>query len=270
MLGKRQVNLYKKYKETGKTSLIVYLVLRILVLFCLVREAMMQHYQNVIYCIVTLLLFTLPIFVEERFRIDFPDVFESAVYLFIFAAEILGEMGNFYNTYPYWDNILHGTNGFLCAALGFSLFDFLNRNTKGVQLSASFLTIVAFCFSMTVGALWELYEYTVDITLERDMQRDRIVENISSKLLNPEGENEAVRIEGIQKTILVLESGKTYEIDGGYLDIGIHDSMKDLVLNMAGAILFNIFGYLYVSGRDRYKLAEHLIPKEAGDTESGS
>ena len=80
--------------------------------------------------------------------------------LFIFAAEILGELASFYVRVPNWDTMLHTVNGFLCAAVGFALVDMINRNERfSLKLSPVYLAIVAFCFSMTVGvpsALWPL------------------------------------------------------------------------------------------------------------------
>ena len=79
----------EKYKETKKSSIAVYLVLRVLVIICAVFEAIDGNYMNTLLCIFSLFLFTLPTFIKEKFKIELPNALESIVYLFIFSAEIL-------------------------------------------------------------------------------------------------------------------------------------------------------------------------------------
>ena len=107
-----------------------------------------------------ILLFA-PLFIQNKFAITLPSGLEITIYFFIFAAEILGEINNFYGIIPYWDTILHTINGFLAAAVGFSLIDLLNKNSKNVNLSPFYLCLVAFCFSMTIGVLWEFFNTAV-------------------------------------------------------------------------------------------------------------
>lgn len=190
-----------------------------------------------------------------------PSVLETIIYLFIFSAEILGEIYNFYGNIPNWDSMLHTINGFLCAAVGFSLIDLLNKNSKKLNLSPIYVTLVAFCFSMTVGVCWEFFEYTADKLFLYDMQKDTLISTISTVELDPEKANKTIVIKDISKTILYDENGKEIAtIDGGYLDIGLNDTMQDLFVNLIGAITFSILGYFYIKNRDKYKFAEHFIP----------
>ena len=145
-----------------KSSLITYIILRALVIFCLVREIILGNYLNALVCVLSLVLFYIPNFIEKRFKIDLPDGLEIAIYCFIFSAEILGEIENFYGVIPMWDNILHTLNGFLAASVGFSLVNLLNTKVKSFKLSPVFVALVAFCFSMTIGVMWEFFEYSVD------------------------------------------------------------------------------------------------------------
>ena len=160
--------------------------------------------------------------------------------------------------------MLHTINGFLCAAIGFSLIDILNRSPKfHMKMSPIFVALVAFCFSMTIGVLWEFFEYGADTFFETDMQKDRVVSSISSVLINEKGENVPIEINNIEKsTISYKQDGKTKElvISGGNLDIGLKDTMKDLLVNFIGAIVFSIIGLLYIKNRDEYKFAENFIP----------
>lgn len=253
------------YHETKRTSLIVYFVLRGLVIFCMVMEIIRGNLYNAFLCVLSLVLFMIPFVIQKRFRVKLPNMFETIIFLFIFAAEILGEINNFYGIIPYWDTMLHILNGFLAAAVGFALIDILNKNIKTFSLSPLFVAIVAFCFSMTIGVLWEFFEFGMDYFTRTDMQKDRIVQVISSTELDPDKANNAVVINNIERTVIYSTSADDSEteietvINGGYLDIGIIDTMKDLIVNFIGAIAFSALGLLYIANRDKYKFAENFI-----------
>lgn len=249
----------EKYKNTKKKSLLVYLILRFLVILCMVLEIIRGDLNNAFLCILSLLLFTVPTFIQEKFKIGIPSLLESIIYFFIFSAEILGEINNFYGNIPYWDTILHTINGFLAAGVGFSLIDILNQSSKNIKLSPIYVVIVGFCFSMTIGVLWEFFEYGADKYLQTDMQKDRVVSYISTVSLDPENDNNAVLIENIKETHIVTDND-TVVINGGYLDIGINDTMKDLMVNFIGSIVFSIIGYLYIKNKEKYKFATNFIP----------
>lgn len=259
-MGKFTKKMKKKYDETNKKSITVYLVLRLLVIISMIFQMLMGNFENVFMCMLALLLFTIPTIVSEKFKIGLPSLLETIIYLFIFSTTILGEINNFYGIIPFWDTMLHTLNGFLCAGIGFSLVDLLNQNSKQINLSPFYVVIVAFCFSMTIGILWEFYEFTADSVFRTDMQKDRIVQSISSVELNVNRENVPIKINDIEKTEIYLKDGTITTIDNGYLDIGIIDTMKDLFVNFIGAIVFSIIGYLYVKNREKYKFAENFIP----------
>ena len=243
-----------------KSSFMVYLILRILVIVMLVLQVLNQNYENVFLCILTLLLLIVPSFVQVTFKIELPTTLEIIVLFFIFAAEILGEINEFYLLFPFWDTVLHTLNGFLAAAIGFSLVDLLNRSERTVfNLSPVFTAIVAFCFSMTVGVVWEFFEFGMDQIFGMDMQKDFIVNAIHSATLNPNGLNGTVSLNGITSTIVNYNGGQ-YVIEGGYLDVGIIDTMKDLMVNCIGAVVFSIIGILYIKHRGKGKIAKSFIP----------
>ena len=178
-----------------KSSFMVYLILRILVIVMLVLQVLNQNYENVFLCILTLLLLIVPSFVQVTFKIELPTTLEIIVLFFIFAAEILGEINEFYLLFPFWDTVLHTLNGFLAAAIGFSLVDLLNRSERTVfNLSPVFTAIVAVCFSMTIGVVWEFFEFGMDQFLGYDMQKDTVLSAITSVMLNPDGRNIPVTI----------------------------------------------------------------------------
>ena len=252
------------FRRIGNRRLMaaVYTILRLSVLGVMIAQIFNRNFENVLLCVLTLLLFMLPSMFERRLRIDLPDTLEIIILLFIYAAEILGEIREFYIAFPYWDTMLHTLNGFLCAAIGFALVDILNRTERVVmRLSPFFMAVVAFCFSMTVGVLWEFFEFSMDMLFHLDMQKDTVLQAISSVALDPAGGNRPVLIEGIRDTLLVLADGSTVSLGlGGYLDIGIVDTMQDLFVNFIGAVVFSTIGYFFVKTRGRGRFARRFIP----------
>lgn len=248
-----------------KRDITIYVILRFFVIVTLIAQLIRGNYENVFLCILTLILFTIPTIIDKKLNIALPNALESIILLFIFSAEILGEVQNFYGIFKGWDSILHTINGFLCAAIGFSLIDILNRSEKfHTKMTPAFVALVAFCFSMTIGVLWEFFEFGMDVTFKTDMQKDRIVQEISTVTLNPEGKNDSVEIRNITgTTIHYIENGENKEISvvDGFLDIGIRDTMKDLFVNFIGAVVFSILGLLYIKDRDEYKFAEKFMPR---------
>ncbi len=241
-----------------KSSFIVYLILRILVIVMLVLQILNQNYENVFLCILTLLLLIIPSFVQVTFKIELPTTLEIIVLLFIFGAEILGEIAEFYLVFPFWDTVLHTLNGFLAAAIGFSLVDLLNRSERTVfHLSPLFTAIVAFCFSMTIGVVWEFFEFGMDQIMGFDMQKDTVVSTIASVMLNGQGRNVPVKIDQIQE---VMVNGQALGL-GGYLDIGLVDTMEDLFVNFIGAAVFSVIGFFYVRSRGK-GVAGRFIPRK--------
>ena len=241
-----------------KSSFFVYILLRAIVIACMILQIFNGNYQNVFLCILTLVLLIMPSLIQLKLRIEFPTTLEIIALLFIFAAEILGEIGEYYIKFRNWDTILHTLNGFLMAAIGFSLVDILNREEKlKFQLSPIFMSIVAFCFSMTVGVVWEFFEYGMDTFFGLDMQKDTIVNTITTVMLDPAGGNTPVLLKNITE---VTVNGQNLALDG-YLDIGLHDTMFDLWVNFIGAAVFSVIGYFYIKYKGNHKFAKRFIPR---------
>ena len=214
--GRYHKTLKEQVRENPRLAA-VYVILRVLVVLALVAQVFNGNFENVFLCVLTLILFTIPSFIERTIRIDIPDTLEIIILLFIFAAEILGEIQAYYVQFPYWDTMLHTLNGFLCAAIGFSLLD---------------------------------------------MQKDTIVHSIGSVMLDPAGGNTPVAIHDITDVIVVTADGAQHPLGlGGYLDIGILDTMKDLFVNFIGAVVFSFIGYFYVKNRGKGWFAKRFIPK---------
>ena len=237
--------------------LAVYVVLRLIVVTELVLSILRGEYESAFICLLVLILFILPFFIQQNFGIQLPTTLEIIILLFIFAAEILGELEGYFITYPNWDTMLHTTTGFLSAATGFALIDILNRNSRiKFHLSPIYVALAAFCFSMTVGVLWEFFEFGMDRLFHLDMQKDTVVQSITSVMLDPTNGNTPITIDGIHS---VAVNGNDLGFDG-YLDIGLYDTMEDLFVNFIGAVTFSVIGYFYIKHRGKGKLARAFIP----------
>ncbi|MBQ8281112.1 MAG: hypothetical protein IJZ25_01755 [Lachnospiraceae bacterium] len=255
-------NSMMEHIRRDKKAFVVFCVMRALVLGVLVRSIMLGQWESCMISILALLLLFIPPFVEKKFKIDLPTAMEIVVYVFVFCAEILGEIECYYVKFSIWDDMLHTVNGFMFAAFGFCLIDILNRNNRfRFQLSAGYLAIVAFCFSMTIGVLWEFAEYSVDHTIRFDMQKDTIVKEFSSVTLDGTNSNIAIKVNNIERTVIQLEGGEEVVIEGGYLDIGLVDTTKDLFVNFIGAVVFSLIGYIYVKQRGKGLIASSFIPQ---------
>ena len=239
------------------TVFVVYCIVRLIVIVSLIAAILRRDFESAFTCVLVLFLFMIPLFLERSLAIKLPNTLEIIILLFIFAAEILGELQCYFIQYPHWDTMLHTTSGFLCAAVGFSLIDILNRDSKiKFSLSPVYVAVVAFCFSMTIGVLWEFFEFGADRMLGLDMQKDTVLHAFASVALDPTHSNVPIWVDGITEVTI---NGQELGL-GGYLDIGLYDTMKDLFVNFIGAVVFSIIGYFYVKSRGKHKFATHFIP----------
>ncbi|MGI6216632.1 MAG: hypothetical protein ACOYIK_03350 [Coriobacteriales bacterium] len=244
--------------DTSRKVATFYIVLWSLAALCLVRQIMTAHYENFFACLVALVLLNVPRLVERSFHIDIPPVFEAIIYAFIFAAQILGEVDHFYVSLPFWDTILHTINGFLACAVGFSMAYLLNSSNHPVKLSAGYMALTSFCFAMTVGACWEIIEFVGDSFFGQDMQKDFLVNSINSVALDPTQSQQLVNVNDIISTTIHTANGNI-TVNGGYLDIGRLDTMKDMIVNLIGALAFMVFGYIYVKNKGSKGFAKRLV-----------
>ena len=245
----------------NKKATVVYLILRTITIGVMVRAVFLGQWESVFTCVLALVLFTVPHFLERKLRISLPSALEIVAFCFVFCAEILGEIGCYYVKYSFWDSMLHTVSGFIFAAFGFCIVDMLNREKRiRFELSPASLAIVAFCFSMTTGVIWEFFEFAADLFLHTDMQKDFFVERFSSVTLDAMASNTPVEVESIVGTSVLLADGRIVTLDGGYLDIGLFDTMKDLFVNFIGAVIFSVIGYFYVKHRGKGIIAPNFIP----------
>ncbi len=248
----------KEELREHKSSFIVFNILRIIVIASMIRQFFLGNYAGVFFCVLTLLLFYVPSWLQAKTNIELPPVLEITIFLFIFAAEILGEINAFYVKIPGWDTMLHTLNGFLAAAVGFSLVVILNNNDRlTFELSPVFMALTAFCFSMTVAVVWEFFEFFMDYFFLTDMQKDTVINAIHTVTLDTTQTNTVVSVKDINE---VLINGEELGV-GGYLDIGLYDTMKDMVVNFIGAVVFSICGFFYTKSKGYTKtIAQNFVP----------
>ena len=251
--------LLDSYRYGNKKTFAVLMILNLMVLLTAIRCIFTQNYESLATCVLVLILFLVPAFLEDKMDLTIPPLFQAIIFTFIFAAEILGEVDNYYVKIPGWDTMLHTINGFLFAAVGFSLIYLLNRGSKDFNVSPFYMAVVAFCFSMTIGVLWEFFECSMDRWFNMDMQKDVLLTAINSVSLDPENSGEVIHVKDIVETVITTSSGETTTIADGYLDVGIYDTMKDLMVNLLGAVVFSTIGYISLKHEKRSKVADSLM-----------
>ncbi len=193
------------------------------------------------------------------------EVLQIIILLFIFAAEIMGELFHFFVRVPGWDTMLHTLTGFLMASVGFSLVDLLNSSKAKFALSPAYMALVAFCFAMTIGVLWEFFEFGMDVVFRKDMQNDELISRFTTigPALSADGDDFFVT--NVVKTIVETIKGETYVIEGGYYDIGLYDTMKDLIVTFLGATAFSIIGFLSLRKQVENPFANSLMLTRASE-----
>ena len=160
-------------------------------------------------CLLGLLVMMLPTFVSKKWKIVVPNTIVILYYVFLYCAIYLGEVRNFYHLIPFWDDILHAFSGAMLGALGFILVDLLNKNKKvSVSLSPFFISVFAFCFAVSLGCIWEVYEFTLDSILGLNMQK-----HTSSNGMALVG------------------------------NAALFDTMKDIIIDAAAAFVVSFIGY---------------------------
>lgn len=161
-------------------------------------------------CILGAIVIHLPAIIEHKLKFKIPKSLFITYLVFLYCAIFLGEVRNFYYHVPHWDSILHGLSGVLSGTFGIMMIDILNRNKKvSVSLSPLFVAVFAFCFSITIGALWEIYEFSFDGLLGLNMQK--------------------------------------FRLGGGTQLIGrnaLSDTMKDIIIDSIGAFIASVIGYI--------------------------
>ena len=251
----KKKQLAQGFKHVNKVSFFALFIIFLLTFSTLIYTFIIGDWMKIGLTFSALVIYLIPSFISYKFKLHFPAALEITYYLFVFASLILGEVFAFYGPFPFWDIVLHFLSGFVIAGIGFSLEKIVNKDQK----SRLFTLVFAFCFSMTLGAMWECLEFAFDMTARTDAQKDAHVRQISTITLQRDGGNRPVRLDDIEKTEIYLKSGEIVTIDEGLLDIGIMDTMKDIYVNLAGAGMFCILGAFYLKDNHKNALMKNLI-----------
>jgi len=231
--------------------------LRAAVLFLLIYSALGGDPTGVLYCALTMFLLFVPALAERFLSMSLSDTLHILICLFSFSANILGELMEVYLSFPLWDSILHLIAGFVFAGVGLSMIDILGGK-KGLMftLRPILCAVTALCFSAATGVLWECFEYFMDVVFGMDMQKDTLLSSVTSILLNPEYRNKAVT-ETIES---VYVNGRLW---AGYIDIGLRDTMHDLLINFLGSAIFFACTFKYIRSGGKSRFIRQFIPVPA-------
>lgn len=214
------------------------IILVLFFIFCIasgIYFSAMGLTRNALMSFIYILFAPAVLLAEYLIKFRFPALFNLLLY-FLIAGGILGSCYDVYYTIPRFDEILHGISGLLFAAVGFSLMKRILGNDHSKK-NFFLCLLVGALFSLTIANLWEMFEYASYALFGIDMQEDMIIDGFSSYLLN-DTHNKTVIIDGIVKTVIYLSDGSTYIIDGGYLDIGMYDTLNDMLVCLIGCLIF--------------------------------
>ena len=217
-------------KRKSKALICLRILLYIFTLSLLVWKLSIGEWTYVGLCLLSLALYSLPAVLGHLFRAVLPPLLVGIAICFAAAANLGGEVLGLYLRIPMWDSALHFIWGILAAVIGYSMPDLLGKRdgiSRSLPKAAAVLLSVS--FAMLTAVLWEFVEYAVDLWMHTDMQKDSWIYSIHSLLLQTDGTNHALS-EEIQSVIL---NGKPLP---GYLDIGLSDTMHDMLWTFAGSI----------------------------------
>lgn len=195
-----------KARNKNKITMIVTNIVRVCLVLIFLRGCKIGDHSQDFVIVITFILTFYPSILAKRFGVYLPKRFEVTITLFIFAAQVLGEMNDFYNRISWWDTMLHMTSGIILGMSGFLFVYLLNeKGNVNVNLSPKFVIIIAFCFALTMGVFWEFFEFGADRLFGYNMQKFRLP-----------GQD------------------------------GLVDTMEDLIVDAIGAIIACIFGSRYI------------------------
>lgn len=174
-----------------------------------------EYVLMLIQCMLGLVVMHLPAMIERKLKFDIPNILQFIYLVFLYCAIFLGEVRNFYYLIPQWDNILHCISSIMNGLFGFMAVTILNHDQKvRMNLSPFFVALFAFCFSITVGSIWEIYEFLADGFLGLNMQ----------KFMLRDG------------TILLGHEA-------------VADTMIDIIVDSAGALIATVIGYFSIKNK---------------------
>ena len=183
------------------------------------------------YCLATVAFVALPLIMSVLFRWKM-NLFFYLLFTFYTIGPLLGAVYNFYYYTSWWDILLHLLAGTVFAVVGAQLSYVLNRQNKTSYLFAAVFGVI---LSIAIAVVWEIFEYSSDVFLNSDMQADTIIDAIYTKINRTDG------LADVYENITATQvNGQSMGING-YLDIGLIDTMHDMIIETAGALIFLVY-----------------------------
>lgn len=226
-----------------KVYFLIKFILIVITVFSLFRVLLFKDYSMVIVSLLTLIVYALPNIVGKIFKVQFPFLLDIAICVFTFLSTILGDVYNFYVIVPWWDDVLHFTSGMMFVEIGLFFIDLIKKKNNKIYLNSLYKIAISFCFTITVLSFWECIEFGFDNILGTDTQKDTVITEINSSEFTRKNKK-------LDKKIYVdsifVNDQDWKEIYGGYLDIGLYDTMIDLLDGILGALIYSCIRYRYL------------------------
>lgn len=209
--------------------------------------------ENALICLMVSVLLLMPWLFEICFKLYMPILLKVMFMLLIIGGPILGKIYRFYYIIPHWDKLLHTSSGFLFAVIGAMIPQVLDE--KNSNHSQALVLTCAMCFTLSIAVIWEFFEFGMDSFFGTDMQQDTWIPNINSYLLGTEKGNLG-SIYGINSLII---NGKEIATQG-YLDIGLIDTMHDMLVCTLGGLIYCVCSVLYCKSVKALSWFSNIVP----------
>lgn len=220
------------YRHASSGEKLTFCVVSLLSLIALVYCAARGDILNISICLTVIASMFVPRLLEWLFQIRFTQGMRITIMLFIAVGCLGGSILEFYTRFSQWDTVLHLGCGFGMALVGYFLPDVLNHRASGA-IHTGYRILSAFVFALAAAAFWELFEYSADRIFGTDMQADAVIHVLHSKFLGPS----PYTVETMPDIREVTVNGQELGL-GGWLEIGLYDTMHDIFANAAGALAY--------------------------------
>ena len=179
-------------------------------------------------CVLGLVTIHLPSILERKFRFELPSLLYGFYIVFLYCAIFLGEVRSFYYLVPQWDSVCHFCSSMMMGFFGLMVVTILNRDRHlAVSLSPFFVCLFAFCFSVALGAVWEIYEFAADGLFVMNMQKFMLADG----------------------TVLAGHAA-------------LADTMYDIIVDVLGSLLASAIGYFSIRKGDGWYIPTLTDEKE--------
>ena len=252
---KETLRKYFRIKDEPLWLVITFFAFEAFCAFTLCYSIYLKNFEFVCLSLVSAFFVFFPWCVQRWLHIEFTPGMKVLVFILAVTASMAGHVYKFYHFVPMYDKILHCYFGFLFAPFGFIIPIIADRSTDK-KTNTAMCVLMAFTSVVTVSVIWELIEFGCDTIFHMDLQRDYVINRITSYDLFGDSTGKMHYVENIVKTVIYSADGKSVVHNGGYLDVGLYDSMLDLLVAVIGSGLFSLL-YLIKNG----KVVGFMVPK---------